>query len=149
MSWWGWAAMRGARLFHPRGVVFDATFTVAGTDHHGVPLLDQPGEHRTLVRLSKATFTPGRLPDMLGLAFRITDADGEGVPLALALATTGIRPVCGTSWHPATTSPPPTRRSCPTRWAPVIAWWPRHPPTPPAPSAPTWPHSPDSSPPRR
>ena len=86
------AAARGARLFHPRGVVFAATFTVTGAEHLGVPLLDQPGEHPALVRLSKATSLPRGLPDVLGLAFRITDAGGAGVPLDVALATTGSRP---------------------------------------------------------
>lgn len=86
------AAVRGARLFHPRGVVCDAVFTVTEAQHHGVPLLDRPGEHPAVVRLSKATSTPRGLPDVLGLAVRIDDAGGEGVPLDLALATTGSRP---------------------------------------------------------
>ncbi|WP_433272191.1 hypothetical protein ACQPZF_15735 [Actinosynnema sp. CS-041913] len=85
------SAMRGARLFHPRGVVFRAVFSVTGTQYHGVPLLDEPGEHPALVRLSKAVSTPRGLPDVLGLAVRIEDAGGEGVPLDLALATTGSR----------------------------------------------------------
>ncbi|MBB5957987.1 hypothetical protein FHS29_004595 [Saccharothrix tamanrassetensis] len=89
---WG-AALRGARLFHPRGVVFDAVFAVAGTQRYGVPLLDEPGEHPAQVRLSKAIPTPGGLPDVLGLAVRIDDAGGPGAPLDLALATTGSRPV--------------------------------------------------------
>jgi hypothetical protein len=84
--------MRGTRLFHPRGVVFHATFTVTGTQRHSVPLLDEPGEHPALVRLSKATSTPRGLPDVLGLAIRIHNAGGEAVPLDLALATTGSRP---------------------------------------------------------
>ncbi|MFC4855810.1 hypothetical protein [Actinophytocola glycyrrhizae] len=87
------AAIRRARAFHPRGEVFDAVLTVAEPQSHGVPLLDQPGEHPALVRMSKATSTPGGLPDVLGLAVRIEDAGGEGVPLDLALATTGGSPV--------------------------------------------------------
>ncbi len=86
------AAVRGTRLFHPRGVVFRAAFTVAEPQGYGVPLLDEPGEHPALVRLSKATSTPRDLPDVLGLAIRIDDAGGDGVPLDLALATTGSRP---------------------------------------------------------
>lgn len=88
---WG-AALRGTRLLHPRGVVFRATFAVTGPQDHGVPLLDRPGEHATLVRLSKATSLPRGLPDVLGLAVRIDDAGGAGVPLDLALATTGSLP---------------------------------------------------------
>jgi len=87
------AALRGKRLFHPHGVVFDAVFTVSRAQRFGVPLLDRPAEHRALVRLSKAVSTPRALPDVLGLAVRVVDADGEGSPLDLALATTGSRPV--------------------------------------------------------
>jgi hypothetical protein len=86
------AAARGARLFHPRGAVFQALLLVTDSHHRGVPLLDRQGEHRALVRLSKATSTPRGLPDVLGLAVRIDDAGGDGVPLDLALATTGTRP---------------------------------------------------------
>ncbi|MEU3624948.1 hypothetical protein BS329_36825 [Amycolatopsis coloradensis] len=86
------AALRGARLFHPRGVVFAARFTVHGRDTHGVPLLDHPGEFAAIVRLSKAVSTPGGIADVLGLAVRIHNAGGEGVPVDLALATTGSRP---------------------------------------------------------
>jgi hypothetical protein len=86
------AALRGTRLFHPRGVVFEGVFTVSERHDHGVPLLDEPAEHPALVRLSKATPTPRGLPDVLGLAVRVPDAGGAGVPLDLALATTGSRP---------------------------------------------------------
>jgi hypothetical protein len=82
------ARLRGARLFHPRGAVFDATFTVTEPGRWGVPLLDQAGEHPALVRLSKGISTPRGLPDVLGLAVRI---DVAGRPLDLALATTGSR----------------------------------------------------------
>ncbi|RKT56152.1 hypothetical protein [Saccharothrix australiensis] len=90
----GWGAgRRRARLFHPRGMVFDAVFSVTGTRDWGVPLLDRPGEYRALARWSKAVPTPRGLPDVLGLAIRVDDAGGAGSPLDLALATTGSRPV--------------------------------------------------------
>jgi hypothetical protein len=86
------ATARRARLLHPHGVVFHATFTVTEPRDHGVPLLDRPGEHPALVRLSKASSTPRALPDVLGLALRIDNAGGDGRSLDLALATTGSRP---------------------------------------------------------
>lgn len=84
-------AARGARLFHPCGVVYRGVFAVTEPQRFGVPLLDRPGEHSALVRISKAISTPGALPDVLGLAVRIDDADENGNPLDLALATTGER----------------------------------------------------------
>jgi hypothetical protein len=85
---WG-AALRGKRLLHPAGATFAGTFTVTPRTSYGVPLLDEPGEYRALVRLSKATSTPPGWPDVLGLAWRVVDAGGPGVPLDIALSSTG------------------------------------------------------------
>jgi hypothetical protein len=85
---WG-AAVRRNRLLHPAGATFEATFTVTPVRSFGVPLLDEPGTYRAVVRLSKATSTPRTWPDVLGLAWRVVDAGGPGVPLDIALATTG------------------------------------------------------------
>lgn len=86
------ASVRRARAVHPRGEVFRAVVTTTGEHRHGAALLDQPGEHAALVRLSKAVSTPGGLPDVLGLAVRVHDAGADGGPLDLALATTGTAP---------------------------------------------------------
>lgn len=83
------AAARRARLLHPRGVAFDATFTVTPGAACGVSLLDEPGRYRALARLSKATSTPSGWPDVLGLAWRVVDAGGPGVPLDVALSSAG------------------------------------------------------------
>ena len=85
---WG-AALRGKRLLHPAGATFTGTFTVTPGTSYGVPLLDEPGEYRVLARLSKATSTPPGWPDVLGLAWRIADAGGPGVPVDVALSSTG------------------------------------------------------------
>jgi hypothetical protein len=85
---WG-AALRGKRLLHPAGATFDGTFTVTPVVSLGVPFLDEPGEYRALVRLSKATSTPAGWPDVLGLAWRVFDAGGPGVPVDVALSSTG------------------------------------------------------------
>jgi hypothetical protein len=47
----------------------------------GVPWLDRPGSYRATVRWSRALGLPRRLPDGLGLAVRVEDADGPGNPL--------------------------------------------------------------------
>ncbi|MCX2927311.1 phosphodiesterase [Streptomyces sp. NEAU-W12] len=44
----------------------------------GVPWLDRPGSYRVTVRWSRALGLPRRLPDGLGLAVRVEDADGPG-----------------------------------------------------------------------
>lgn len=85
---WG-AALRRKRLLHPGGATFEGTFTVTPRAAHGVPLLDEPGEYRAVVRLSKATSTPRGWPDVLGLAWRVVDAGGPGMPLDVALSSTG------------------------------------------------------------
>jgi hypothetical protein len=83
------AALRGKRLLHPAGATFTATFTVTARTSLGVPFLDEPGEYRAVARLSKATSTSSRWPDVLGLAWRVVDAGGPGVPLDLALSSAG------------------------------------------------------------
>ena len=65
----------GPKALHPRGRVAEATMTITGGTPLGVPLLDEPGEHPCLVRLSRATGVPAPLPDVLGLAVRVDEAD--------------------------------------------------------------------------
>lgn len=73
--WRTLSELRGGRILHPDGVAFEARLTVSGGDH-GAPLLDVPGEHRAIVRLSRGVGLPKPLPDVLGLAVRILDAHG-------------------------------------------------------------------------
>lgn len=85
------AAVRRARPLHPAGKIMAATLTVtpdgAAT---GVPLLDEPGEYRCLVRESRATGVPAPAPDIVGAALRITvtEADAQR-PADLLFASTG------------------------------------------------------------
>lgn len=73
------ARLRGARVFHPRGHSYDATFTDAG-------LLPGSGTSTAVVRVSKAVPTPAGWPDVLGIAVRLRG------PVDLLFATTGDRP---------------------------------------------------------
>jgi hypothetical protein len=85
------SALRGRRVFHPTGSASDATLVVHGGSR-GAPLLDRPGRHRCVVRLSRGVGLPSALPDILGVAVRILDAHGPGLDQDLLLATAGTGP---------------------------------------------------------
>lgn len=96
---WG-SALRGKRFFHPLGVLAEGSVTRLAPACDGLPLPSS----EVVARVSKATGTPGALPDFIGLAIRLTPphattpwdvllvSAGSGV-LSRALA---LRPV--TSW---------------------------------------------------
>lgn len=81
--------VRRNRPLHPRGVVVDAVLRRTGVPGSpwGTGWLDEPGEDRGVVRLSRAAGLPGPLPDVLGLAFGFRTA---GRRHDLLLATTGL-----------------------------------------------------------
>lgn len=85
------AALRRARPLHPTGKVMAATLTVRPTgEPTGVPLLDEPGEYRCLVRESRATGVPSPAPDVIGVALRVTITEaGAERPADLLFASTG------------------------------------------------------------
>jgi hypothetical protein len=76
----GLSRLRGARAFHPDGVVFEAAVDVDNPpgDLVDVPLLGRPGSHRAVVRLSRALGLPPPVPDIHGFAIRFVDAYGVG-----------------------------------------------------------------------
>lgn len=82
------ARLRHARAVHPKGRTYAGTLRLTETASGLTGLLGR--EQRVIVRISKATATPGRLPDVLGMAFRVHAADG---PVDLLFATTGGSPV--------------------------------------------------------
>ncbi|MEU2180694.1 phosphodiesterase [Streptomyces thermolilacinus] len=85
------ARVRGARAFHPAGLVLDATLEVlpeAGRPW-GVAFLDRAGRYGVTVRWSRAAGLPSPLPDALGLALRVTDGAGPGRPFDLLLTSSG------------------------------------------------------------
>ncbi|MFI5720732.1 phosphodiesterase [Nocardia sp. NPDC051750] len=77
------ARLRHARFFHPRGVRLTGRFRA---EPEFAPLFGT-GDRAVIARLSKGTGTPGGVPDILGLAFRVLDRDEH--PWDFALATTG------------------------------------------------------------
>jgi hypothetical protein len=86
------AALRRDKPIHPRGVVVHGMLRRHGaSEPWGSPWLDEPGEDRCLVRLSRSAGLPGPLPDVGGLAIRLVRPGGD--PADLLLATTGTAPV--------------------------------------------------------
>ena len=81
------ARLRGTRALHPVGVCGTGALATVPGPPSGVPLLDEPGPHRCLVRWSRATGRQDGL-DVEGLAVRI-EGPGEG-DLLLASTGTGV-----------------------------------------------------------
>ena len=84
--------VRGERVIHAKGRAFEGVLRLTGGDL-GVPLLDEPAEHRVLIRLSRGAGLPDVLPDALGLAVRVLDAHGPDQHQDLILTTGARRPV--------------------------------------------------------
>jgi hypothetical protein len=80
---------RGARVFHPRGVGFHASWrpSPSGPLPAGSPLAR--GARPALLRLSHAAGFPPSTPDVLGWAIKILDVYGRGGDQDLLLASTG------------------------------------------------------------
>lgn len=109
--------LRRARVFHPEGVAFAATFTSSGPrgEPHGAPLLDEPGRHDAVVRFSRGVGLPESVADILGLAIRITDAHGDGAHQDLLLVTSSAAPG-------ARHALVPTRTFLHPRWSTVLPY---------------------------
>lgn len=85
--------IRGTRIFHPKGVGFEAVLT-PGSDPGGVPLaLFEGGPREAVVRLSRSVGLPEWCPDPCGLGIRILDAYGDGRHQDFLLVSSGEAPV--------------------------------------------------------
>ncbi|PHV68299.1 phosphodiesterase [Williamsia muralis] len=76
------AALRGARLFHPDGVLAKGTLTRTAADGVGLPMADCD----VVARVSKGVGMPGTVPDVLGLAIRMPPHPGDHSPWDVLLA---------------------------------------------------------------
>jgi hypothetical protein len=86
----GMLRTRRRKALHPRGGVRPGLVRRQGSHAPtGVAWIDEPGADRVLVRLSRATGFPDFLPDIIGLALRVTDEAGREGDLLLATAGTG------------------------------------------------------------
>jgi hypothetical protein len=82
------AARAAAKPLHPTGRLLTGRLHRHGLDEGtGVRLLDEPGDEEVVVRESRSVGLPGWLPDIQGLAIRVTNPDGS--PGDLLLASTG------------------------------------------------------------
>ena len=102
----GMLRTRRRKALHPRGGVRRGQVHRQGCrTPTGVAWIDEPGTDRVLVRMSRATGFPAFVPDILGLALRVTDGAGRDGDLLLATAGTGpvgrfvVRPT-GRLGHP-------------------------------------------------
>lgn len=87
--------LRGARIFHPRGVGYAGNLVIEQpqAEYSGVPLLERAGEYPAVVRFSRAAGLPEPLPDALGLAVRLTDVHGRGRHQDFLLVTSADGPL--------------------------------------------------------
>ena len=76
-------AVRGERVFHPRGSSCRAVLTVAGGGAWGARVLDAAASYDGLVRLSRGAGLPAPLPDVDGLALRLPGLGVDRAPLDL------------------------------------------------------------------
>lgn len=85
------ARLRSAPALHPDGLTCRAEVEVVddGRRPWGVPWMDEPARYAAKVRFSRAAGLPRRLPDGLGLAVRVEQADGADRPLDLLLTSSG------------------------------------------------------------
>jgi hypothetical protein len=85
------ATRPAAKPLHPVGSVRAAVLRRTGSDgHSGVAWLDEVGEDDALVRLSRSVGLPGGLPDVFGMAMRISR---DGKDSDLLLSSTGGGPL--------------------------------------------------------
>ncbi len=98
---WG-SAIRGKRFFHPVGVLAEGFIERVAPATHGLPIASS----EIVARVSKATGTPGALPDFIGLAFRVPAPPPSDKPWDILLVSSGsgvlsravaLRPA--TSWN--------------------------------------------------
>ncbi|PWW24870.1 hypothetical protein JD79_04061 [Geodermatophilus normandii] len=85
-------AVRGARVFHPRGQASSGTVATDGGGGWGARLLDEAGRHDVVVRVSRGVGLPEPLPDVVGLAVRLPGLGRGGGPLDLLVNTSGGPP---------------------------------------------------------
>lgn len=77
--------MRGARVFHPRGVAFEASWEPVDRDVFAATGLAE--DQQAIVRLSKGVGLPDGFPDILGIAIKVLDAHGPRLDQDLLLAS--------------------------------------------------------------
>lgn len=88
------SALRGARAFHPNGLLLKGELHALRSDDLALP----PEPMTVTVRMSKGAGLPGRVPDALGLAVRVPAADGDPWDLTLTTSSVRVVPRPARSW---------------------------------------------------
>jgi hypothetical protein len=84
----------GERGIHAKGEAFSATLEILdGAEGLGVALVRGPRRRDAIVRFSRGAALPDAMPDVLGLAIRVPDADGAGGIQDLLLSTSRRPPM--------------------------------------------------------
>ncbi len=81
---WG-SALRGRRFFHPVGVLAEGFIERTAPAADGLPVPSS----ELVARVSKAAGTPGALPDVVGLAFRVAPQQQGATPWDILLVSAG------------------------------------------------------------
>ena len=81
---WG-SAIRGRRIFHPAGVLAKGAIERVAPGRYGLPI--PSGD--AIARVSKASGTPGSLPDFIGLALRVVPPQAVALPWDILLVSAG------------------------------------------------------------
>lgn len=86
-------AMRPVRPNHPHGIRLTGTLERDGGDGgtaSGIDWIDTPGSNPAVARLSRSLGLPAGLPDILGLAIRVTNVGREADILLASTGPSGI-----------------------------------------------------------
>ena len=81
------ARLRDARVFHPRGAAYEATWSPSAQDPLRPSGADPATSCRAVVRVSRGVGLPQAVPDVLGVAVKILDLHGPGHDQDLLLAS--------------------------------------------------------------
>ena len=112
------SAIRHRRVFHPLGVLATGHIERTAPPHHGLPIESAD----VLARVSKAVGTPGGLPDLIGLAWRMPASSSDTHPWDVLMASTGGGPLTRFTLLPTTSWTGTTLSTLmPLRWR--GGWW--------------------------
>ena len=97
------AGVRRGKAFHPHGVVYEGRLGISGAPvaPRAAELLSQAGEHRAVVRFSRAVGLPRPVPDLLGLSVRLPNVYGAGRHQDFLLVTSADYPLLHHIFLPA------------------------------------------------
>jgi hypothetical protein len=97
------SAVRGARVFHPRGFLCRGSWTIdTASPIAGAAEVLQPGvRHEVIARASRGAGLPEALPDFFGIAVRLVDAYGPGRHQDLLINASSSLPVLHHLFLPA------------------------------------------------